>query len=353
MFCKNCGKELQDDVKFCPVCGAEQPNVAMSAVDSENGEEMIGKTVNSKAVKTGLLVGVLCLGICLVLVLVLMNLTPSAKSEKDILADIEANDEMFLQNTMVVQSAEITQRQTNKEDKTDYVWLELTASTDEFTYYAEYELTYALYNDGWSLDNIEKYNTDMMPLVGSDWSDNQILETMLNFGYDLSSMVVYDHTTDLAGKKDNYSFTAEEVHNYMTEEFDITLTLDYCFGEWGVASDPAYIINDSTEQWYINGDWVLDVDNWSGNYTRKITINSFDGKNLDASWNYIWWGWGVDRDTPRTSADGSGIYACEEWDHCRSTSLSDEFGKIYIYKDDGLFRNTANSSDHYRFQRVE
>ena len=24
MFCKNCGKEISEDTRFCPVCGAEQ-----------------------------------------------------------------------------------------------------------------------------------------------------------------------------------------------------------------------------------------------------------------------------------------------------------------------------------------
>ena len=89
--------------------------------------------------------------------LLLMMLTscsgPSAKSESEILLDIQYQDNYFSDYNLAIDSSTITKRQTNQKDKTDYVWIELTAANDDFTYYAEYELMYVLYNDGWLLEN--------------------------------------------------------------------------------------------------------------------------------------------------------------------------------------------------------
>lgn len=80
---------------------------------------------------------------------------PSAKTESDILSDIQYQDDYFGSYGLTIDSSNITKRQTNPDDKTDYVWVELNASNDMFTYYAEYYLYYVLYNEGWQLENCE------------------------------------------------------------------------------------------------------------------------------------------------------------------------------------------------------
>lgn len=35
MFCKNCGKELADGVKFCPECGTNQKESTESPLESK------------------------------------------------------------------------------------------------------------------------------------------------------------------------------------------------------------------------------------------------------------------------------------------------------------------------------
>ena len=37
MFCKNCGKALEDNVKFCPECGTATSDQAQSTVTHTNG----------------------------------------------------------------------------------------------------------------------------------------------------------------------------------------------------------------------------------------------------------------------------------------------------------------------------
>lgn len=77
----------------------------------------------------------------------------SAKSDADILKDIQQEDTYFSNYNLIIDSATITKRQTNPEAKTDYVWMDITAKNDQFTYWSKYELEYVLYNEGWLLEN--------------------------------------------------------------------------------------------------------------------------------------------------------------------------------------------------------
>ena len=36
MFCKNCGKEIEEDVKFCPECGTAQEKAESVAMENGN-----------------------------------------------------------------------------------------------------------------------------------------------------------------------------------------------------------------------------------------------------------------------------------------------------------------------------
>ena len=91
-------------------------------------------------------------------------MAPAAKSEADIRVDIQKEDRGFSDYSLKIKSSTITKRQTNQDDKTDYVWVELTAENDAFTYQAEYELMYVLYNDGWLLEKFKNTASDIIPL---------------------------------------------------------------------------------------------------------------------------------------------------------------------------------------------
>ena len=91
-------------------------------------------------------------------------MAPAAKSEADIRVDIQKEDRCFSDYSLKIKSSTITKRQTNQDDKTDYVWVELTAENDAFTYQAEYELMYVLYNDGWLLEKFKNTASDIIPL---------------------------------------------------------------------------------------------------------------------------------------------------------------------------------------------
>lgn len=74
-----------------------------------------------------------------------------SKSEKDIAKDIVEQNSYFRTYDLKLDDYTVSKRQTNKNEKIDYVWISISGSNDDFEYIAEYELLYILYNDGWML----------------------------------------------------------------------------------------------------------------------------------------------------------------------------------------------------------
>lgn len=94
----------------------------------------------------------------------LTGCTPKEKSEKEILEDLQAEDSLYQEYGLKIDSSEITKRQTNPDSKTDYVWIRVSASNSDFIYNADYKLEYRLYNDGWLLDDYWRDDYNYKPL---------------------------------------------------------------------------------------------------------------------------------------------------------------------------------------------
>ena len=78
------------------------------------------------------------------------------RTEDQISNDIQKEDDYINTYNLEIDSISISKRQTNIEDKNDYIWCDIDASNDKFSYSAKYEITYILYNDGWDLETFNK-----------------------------------------------------------------------------------------------------------------------------------------------------------------------------------------------------
>lgn len=102
------------------------------------------------------------LAICMTLELSSCDGTAKETKENQVKDDVSkflSQDAAFSGYNLEVNSFSISKRQTNAEDKTDFVWCEITATgnaakktDDKFSCSIECQLTYGLYNDGWRLD---------------------------------------------------------------------------------------------------------------------------------------------------------------------------------------------------------
>ncbi|MCD8107427.1 MAG: hypothetical protein LUE20_05630 [Oscillospiraceae bacterium] len=177
-------------------------------------------------------------------------------SESDIIEDVIANDSYFEDFGLTVISYEVEKRQTNEDDKTDYVWFNVVADNDTFEYTASYKISYGLYNDGWLLDDIEKTSCGGTPIAGSNYSEDDLLSVLSFLGYDVvSNITVYGHETNLEEETDKYYLTFTDTSTYMTEYLDITLSFYFTVPDMWIGWYD-YTVNASVEEWHIAGTYL-------------------------------------------------------------------------------------------------
>jgi len=155
----------------------------------------------------------------------------STKSESDISADIQATDSYFSTYGLTVDSIEITKRQTNDADKTDYVWVSIEASNDDFRYNANYSLTYVLYNDGWMLEDFWIEDESYLALHPETVTQERAEGDIASWGYSDIQFVnrtEYDNEVCL-------TYTASKTEYYLKTVYDISAVYEFspdCSWDW-------------------------------------------------------------------------------------------------------------------------
>ncbi|MBE6956627.1 MAG: hypothetical protein E7450_04165 [Ruminococcaceae bacterium] len=175
---------------------------------------------------------------------------PAAKSESDIRADISGNDRYFSDYNLTLESMSVVKRQTNQEDKTDYVWISVTAKNNDFTYNADYELMYVLYNEGWLLENYTRSTSDFTPNYYPTVDD---AATAINNYADGCTLI----NTVSSEKKMTYQFKREETKYYLTTEYRTDLVYEFTPGSGWRASIHETELSHKPD---IVGEWIYQDD---------------------------------------------------------------------------------------------
>lgn len=181
------------------------------------------------------------------------------RTEKEILEDIAANDYYF-EYGLEVTSYKIEKRQTNEDDKTDYVWVTLTAESDYFTYEASYTLSYVLYNDGWLFENCNRTNYSYSPLIDVDMSRVDALLAEKYEAYSFDSVI----SEDIEYCTAIYLYTATKAVGYTM--IDCYVVVECTFSPQN--SWTPTVVNDEEEiavHWNILGEWYYYSESGSGN----------------------------------------------------------------------------------------
>ena len=194
-----------------------------------------------------------------ILILMLLTITLTActkdktKTEKEILEDIKTNDDYFSTYNLNVDSFEVTKRQTNQESKSDYVWCDVTASNDDFTYNAQYEVTYGLYNDGWLLDSCYNDYFD----YSANWYPSE--EDAKEYFDEINSDLIFDDfvfngESDKGNTYITYSGTisGEREGKYLISDYDLTLSYTFYPNQgWveNLSEIPTYRTYDILGEW--------------------------------------------------------------------------------------------------------
>lgn len=172
----------------------------------------------------------LSIGLLLLLILMVSGCTPSAKSEKEIAEDLQESNYFF--RGVTITDYEIIKRQTNKDEKTDIVYIHVDAGNENLSCSISYQMVYALYNEGWILDEVYEYEPgiwEVVPLTGvSDTDIQTFINSYVERGrYD--TMEIADRTLFL----DTYTwmerivFEAKKEYLYATETVLISQTWQF------------------------------------------------------------------------------------------------------------------------------
>lgn len=183
--------------------------------------------------------------IALFIVLVLSGCSDRAKSESEIIEDIEACDSFKILNAEI-ENLEVVKRQTDKDNRSDLVYVTVEARNDNMECTLSFILQYELYNEGWFLEGgIVRDSSGPWEISGpdeerliSDFKENS--STCQEWDFDYIDLEVLDS-----------SYNSSALTYY-----EKTVNVDVvCY--YGVLTGFEYRANVSIIYEYENGDWVL------------------------------------------------------------------------------------------------
>lgn len=256
---------------------------------------------------------ILLVGMLLLLVVTLTSCgVPSVKNEEEILMDLRDRDMGAYVVTGVlddpsvsIESIEILKRQTNQEEKTDYVFIAMYSESENARHVNSYKLTYNLYDDkGWVLDSSEVYSDgpyEVQPLNGPDESLVDGFFERFNDSFSGLSWVPYTswHTGDIQADLEKGTalitvYAQRETELVVTSE---TLLLEAIFSPalcvWQIPEVGVdYYLTSMTYEWNFFEDTFWDKD-WST--TAQLTINYIDPASeiISLAWETDGGNWGT------------------------------------------------------------
>ena len=192
----------------------------------------------------------------------LMGCTPKPISESEVKKVIE---EYFLNEYRgdYNVSSEVVLRQTDKENKTDYVWTHIIAENDLVSVECDGELEYVLYNEGWQLNNCDLNNMhyDIKKTTVTEDEAKEMLLSDIVTEYDELSFE--NRATDLYSGNDTFVFHGKYSEGYMDKTDIIYVT--YRFGLYDGWKYDMSNVGNTLEEWNVYGKWTYkssDSDMW-------------------------------------------------------------------------------------------
>lgn len=209
------------------------------------------------------------------------------KTEKQIIDDIN-NSEYLSKYDLGVEDIEISRRKTDKNNKTDSMNVWIQSKNDIMGYDMGFELNYTLYEEGWLLDSIKPINKEAWQYYATKTPSIEEVDEVIKERHPNAKSYEYNYCVDDIINEITYNYTIIEEHPYVT--YDISYNIRYVFTPdeswYALLESSTDGISDSgstkTENWNINGTWTYSN---SDNLSATITINSYDGKNIDCSYD--------------------------------------------------------------------
>ena len=253
------------------------------------------------------------------------------KTDDEISSDIQTMDEYFGNFDLAVDSIEISKRQTNEADKTDYVWATIYASNDEFSYTADYSMTYVLYNDGWQLEEFYLENQSYLGSHPESVEQGEADQAIADMGY--TDIEFIDRT-----EYDNqvvFLYSASKTEYYLKSVYDVSLVYefvpemswDWYYPNETIKEQIPDVVGEWRYQYYKdNGELFVD-------YYVNITNVDMEKETVNLEYNFLRYtiyrrigGWNDDR---QVNFDSGGVITVPF--ECREQYYKDNDNTVLIY----------------------
>lgn len=217
-----------------------------------------------------------CFKIAILSIIFFLLFTGCAKDDRDIANEVANIDPYFRGYELELSDYTITKRQTNDDDKTDFVWISLSGENEDFLYTASYEVTYIKYNDGWHLETYNMLNSNYKAKgrPSSDEVCSSLSERYSNIEYVSSEPFTTSNNA-------SYCLTGEVVDGYITKSFDIIISYEFFPDRgWVEVSESK---NLSSSQYNIIGEWQYE----DAEHLYYLHIAEVDGNSV--TMKYTFW----------------------------------------------------------------
>lgn len=207
-----------------------------------------------KDIWEGLLLFIMLISLC--------GCSPSAKNEREIVADLQKNP-AFISETVEIDSCEIIKRQTNNDSKSDLVYLTVYVNEDELTCVLSFFMEYTLYNDGWILENVSRYDDGPWSIEGLPI--NRISSDVINSDFYFNDYAL--EITDCEILNDGDIYIGEEYEKW----FEVALTASCSIFDYRATYEVGYqITGDGWRCQYV----IPNFSNYSPTYSPDINATN-------------------------------------------------------------------------------
>lgn len=206
------------------------------------------------------------------LIFSLSSCTPKEASVSQLKTDLAQSEQFaYLVSSLGAEIDELSvvKRQSNREDKTDLVWVKAEIAGDQVEGTVYYKMTYILYNDGWMLETVADDEPDQWSFIPLQGAGDDLIHTYLPSGAEIRSAEI-----DLDGGMHKVLYAFQEPHLYcdVTRTRQLILTFCNTYYSYGAASQGQWGFCDDVEIG-TSEDWHLDNTVWEGNDgSRKYTL---------------------------------------------------------------------------------
>lgn len=224
---------------------------------------------------------IICCVMLLSVVLAFSGCSKRTKSEKEIKKDLQMNANFYSVQEVTIKDLEIIKRQTDTKNKYDNVFVTVKAENENISCELSYYMRYNLYNEGWVLDSVTRYEKgkwDIIPLKGPD------IEEFVNDYHELNkeynAFYFEDSELIVNNRQCEYSFNAEKDSKYIYALDNITLFFEFNTNtlEWEKTDMQTETMDVKAKN--ISGTWVPMSANRYDMADKVISISLTDNKDV-------------------------------------------------------------------------